>query len=161
MAEFEYEPHEGFYLSFGMALSGYDDELDGDLEPRKTMVEVEETMEGFGEEYAEETGASVVRVRGDHGWREYTWSNGAAHRYDWTHHLMDLRCVKCQSPRCDLFMVRDGVWEASGIDGWVCFRCLEEALDRQLTPADFDPGVPANTDVVSHEPELRSRMGLP
>jgi hypothetical protein len=160
MAEFEYEPVAGFFLSFGTSLSGYSTKLDGDdFEPCKTMVEVEETMQDFGEEFVEETGAAIVKVRGDQGWREYTWSNGAVHRWEWKHHLMDMRCSHCKSADNDLYMVKDGVWEESGLDGWTCFRCLEDAIDRRLEPADFIEDIPANTDHDRfHGPELRGRI---
>ena len=31
------------------------------------------------------TGESRVRIHGAHGWREFEWSNGAVHRYEWKH----------------------------------------------------------------------------
>jgi hypothetical protein len=41
----------------------------------------------------------------------------------------------------------------------VCFRCLEAAIGRRFVPADFKPGVPANS-AEYHGLELRARMGL-
>jgi hypothetical protein len=80
--------------------------------------------------------------------------------FEWTHHLLDLRCHHCKSLDNDLYMVTDEVWETSGLDGWACFRCLENAIARRLDPSDFEPDIPANTDQTYHEPEVRSRMGL-
>jgi len=107
-----------------------------------------------------ETGASVTRVRGAHGWRVFEWNNGAVHRYEWEHVLLDLRCDRCKSPDAAVYMVNDELWASSGLDGWACFRCLEEAIGRRLVPADFKPGLPCNSDEANHGPELCARIGL-
>jgi hypothetical protein len=57
-------------------------------------------------------------------------------------------------------MVTDELWASSRLDGWVCFWCLEEAIGRRLVPADFKPGLPCNSELAHHRPELRARMGL-
>ncbi|WP_219069995.1 hypothetical protein [Candidatus Mycobacterium methanotrophicum] len=56
-------------------------------------------------------------------------------------------------------MVTDEVWASSGFSRHECWRCLEEAIGRRLTPADFKQ-LPANTDESWHTEELRERIGL-
>ena len=70
----------------------------------------------------------------------------------------DLRCPRCGSPDNDMYMVTDELWESSGLGSFECFRCLEEAIGRQLVPFDFKRGLPAN-DGYHHGPELRQRIG--
>jgi hypothetical protein len=55
-------------------------------------------------------------------------------------------------------MVTDDLWASSGLESYECFRCLEEAIGRQLVPVDFKRGLPAN-DGHHHGPELRRRIG--
>jgi hypothetical protein len=51
------------------------------------------------------------------------------HRFDWEHVLIDLRCIRCKrSEIAAIYMVRDELWVSSGLDGWPCFRCFEEAI---------------------------------
>jgi hypothetical protein len=103
-----------------------------------------------------------VRIHGSHGWREYDWDNGAVHRYEWEHVLIDRRCDRCKRPeKAAVYMVNNELWASSGLDGWACFRCLEEVIGRRLVPADFKPGVPCNSDEAKHGTELGERMGLP
>ena len=144
----------------GASVSGLSEAEDGEWDsgvPELSEVELE--IENAVREYGDETGSFLTRVSGSHGWRVFEWSDGAVHRYEWTHHLLDLRCAHCKSPNNDFYMVTDEVWESSDLDGWACFRCLEKAIGRRLWPDDFKPGLPAN-DGDHHEPELRSRMGL-
>ncbi|NNH73853.1 hypothetical protein HLB23_29040 [Nocardia uniformis] len=143
-----------------LTVSGYDDELDGDLNlPDGDLVDVESSIQDLTADYAELRRARPTRIRGDHGWREIEWDNGAVHRYEWTPYTMDMRCDECSSPDADLYVVHDELWASSGLDGWVCFRCLEKAIGRRLVPSDFK-SLPGNTDVVHHGPELRERLGL-
>jgi hypothetical protein len=42
--------------------------------------------------------------------------------------------------RCEVYMVRDPVWKAAGLepmDGCICIGCLEKRLGRRLNPKDF------------------------
>jgi len=160
VSEFDYELAEGFVVWWGLSVSGYDDEIDGDLESYDTLVEVETAIQDLEDDYADDSGASLVRVRGAHGWREHTWNNGAVHRYQWRHAVIDKRCEQCQSPKNDLYMVKNEVWDQAGYGGWACFRCVETAIGRRLEPDDFKPDLPANTDYVRHEPDLRARIGI-
>jgi hypothetical protein len=54
-------------------------------------------------------------------------------------------CIDCGSDvTAQQFMVYDEVWASAGLDdGWICVDCLEAALGRPLTGADF-PSVPCN-----------------
>jgi hypothetical protein len=161
MTDFEYRPEAGIASAWVLLVSGYGDAVDGqvDAETRR-LSDVEFEIESMTDDYRADTGASLTRVHGSHGWRVFEWDNGAVHRYEWEQVLLDLRCSYCKSPDADLYMVTDEVWASSGLDGWACFRCLEEALGRRLVPADFQPGVPANTHEAHHGPELRERLGL-
>lgn len=166
MTDFDYEVIPGVYYDWGLTISGYPegDVMNGDLgDSLRGLFGVEEAIADITEEYAEESGSSMTRVRGAHGWREFTWSDGSVHRYEWEMYPLDMRCAKCKSPDNDLYMVTDEVWASTGLApdvGWVCYRCVEGLLGRQLAPADFDPNIPANTDTVGHGEELRQRMGL-
>jgi hypothetical protein len=55
--------------------------IDGpvDAETRR-LSDVECEIEYMVNDYGAETGASLTRVRGSHGWREFEWNNGAVHR---------------------------------------------------------------------------------
>lgn len=76
--------------------------------------------------------------------------------------LIDRRCDRCKRPEIGaVYMVNNELSASSGLDGWQCFRCLEEVIGRRLVPADFKPGLPCNSDEANHGPELRARMGLP
>jgi hypothetical protein len=68
--------------------------------------------------------------------------------------------VRCQALNKRALRRPHEVWESSGLDGWPCWRCREEAIGRRLVPADFKPGLPCNSDEAHHELELRARMGL-
>lgn len=163
MSDFDYRPEPGIIIDWVVTLSGFgDDEYDGEYpEALHDLSDVEALIEDYVGLHQEQTGEALTRVRGSHGWREYTWSGGAVHRYEWRHVTLDLRCQACLSPQIScLFMVTDAVWEQAGLDGWVCFRCVEASLGRKLRPEDFKPGLPANTDETYHEPELRQRLGL-
>ena len=140
-----------------MTVSGYDDidDINGECDSQDTLADVEILMENFENEYCDHTGASLVRVHGAHGWREFEWTNGAVHRYEWNHFELDLRCPRCGSPDNDLYMITDKLWASSGLKAH-----LERAIGRQLVPADFKPGLPANDGKYTiHGPELRQRMG--
>jgi hypothetical protein len=42
--------------------------------------------------------------------------------------------------RCEVYMVRDSVWKAAGLEpmgGCICIGCLEQRLGRRLSPKDF------------------------
>ncbi len=162
MSQFEYRPQDGVRILWGLTLTGYAgefDHLDGDFDPMDNLSDIEATIENFEGEYPAHSGARIVRVSGGHGWREYEWSNGKVHRYEWSHGEMDCRCQNCQSPDNDICMVTDDVWQQSKLDGWVCYRCIERAIGRELTPADF-PDLPCNDPrQFTHTPELRRRIG--
>ncbi|MFF0532932.1 hypothetical protein ACFYT3_31750 [Nocardia amikacinitolerans] len=160
MTGFDFHLQDGVLNLWGLTVSGYDDEIDGHLDlPDGDLVDVESAINDLTVDYIEMRGAHPTRVRGDHGWREIEWDNGARHRYEWAPYELDLRCDECRSPDSDLYMVHDELWESSGLDGRVCFRCLEKAIGRRLVPSDFK-AVPANTDETHHGPELRQRIGL-
>jgi hypothetical protein len=163
MTGFDYQPQLGVLSEWLLRVSGYEDnDLNGqlDLPPPHGLVELEETIQEWEHEYGRETDAYPTRIHGAYGWRQFEFDNGAVHRYEWEHVLIDLRCDRCKSPDADLFMVTKELWDSSGLDGCACFRCLEAAIGRQLVPADFPGDIPANTDEVRHGPELRARMGL-
>ena len=145
---FDYQPQRGVLSEWLLRVSGYDDDvLNGqlDLLPPRGLVEMEAEIREWTHEYAEETGAYPTRIRGGFGWREFEWDNGAVHRYEWEHVLIDMRCDRCKRPEiAELYTVTDEIWASSGLDGWVCFRCLEAAIGRRLVPADFKREIPAN-----------------
>lgn len=126
------------------------------------LVELELEIRTCEEDYEADTGARPVHIHGGYGWREFVYDNGAVHRYEWEHVLIDIRCRVRNRPRiAQIYMVIDKLWESSGLDGWPRWRCFEKAIGKHLVPADFKPGLPCNSEVASHEPELRTRMGLP
>ena len=48
---------------------------------------------------------------------------------------------------CEVYMVRDSVWKAAGLEpmgGCICIGCLERRLGRRLKPKDFHPRDPFN-----------------
>ena len=50
--------------------------------------------------------------------------------------------------RCEVYMVRDSVWKAAGLEpmgGCICIGCLEQRLGRKLTPKDFPRRHPFNS----------------
>lgn len=161
-ALFEFRPQAGFRLEWSLTLTGYadeDDNLDGDFDLMDSLTDIEATMENIEGEYPEHSNASLVMVRGGFGWREFHWSNEKVHRYEWIDCVFDSRCRRCESPDNNIFMVTDEVWRESGLDGWVCFRCVEDSLGRELVPTDFKD-VPCNDPTcMRHVPELRRRMG--
>jgi hypothetical protein len=159
VTDFDYHVKPGIALMWVLRVTGYSDELDGHVD-EEDLSDVEFQIECLVADYRTDTGASLTRVRGSHGWRVYEWSNGAVHRYEWEHAEKDLRCGRCESPDNELYMVKNKLWASSGLDGFVCFRCLEGAIGRRLVPADFKPETATNTDEVHHSPELRRRMGL-
>jgi len=157
---FDFHLQDGILNLWGLTVSGYDDEIDGDLDlPDGDLIDVESTIHDLTLDYIDRKGALPTRIRGDHGWREIEWDNDARHRYEWAPYELDLRCDQCRSPDADLYMVHDELWESSGLEGRVCFRCLEKAIGRALVPSDFK-ALPANTDETHHGPELRQRIGL-
>jgi len=165
VTDFEYRLEEGVLIFWTLSLSGYDGEvdgLDGDFAPVDALSEIEATIENFEEEYREVSGATLVRVHGAHGWRVYQWDNGAVHRYEWKYTPQDRRCHRCKRAAVTaVYMVTDELWASSELDGWACFRCLEEAIGRRLVPADFKPGLPCNSELARHHGlALRARMGL-
>jgi hypothetical protein len=51
------------------------------------------------------------------------------------------------SERSEIYMVRNKVWAAAGMEpggGCLCIGCLEKRLGRQLRPKDFQPRHPFN-----------------
>lgn len=47
----------------------------------------------------------------------------------------------------EYYMVHDSIWALTGLDkndGQLCITCLEERINRKLTPADFT-GAPINS----------------
>jgi hypothetical protein len=143
VAEFEYRLQNGIHVRWAVTVSGYDDFDDANRErvSHDTLVDVESTMDRFERQYADLTGASLVAVKGAHGWREFEWSSGAVHRYEWNHFEVDLRCPRCGNPDNDPYMVTDELWASSGLESYECFRCLENAIGRQLVPVDFKRGI--------------------
>jgi hypothetical protein len=161
VTDFDYRPEAGLVIAWVLRVSGYDEDVDGQVDAETMRLsDVEFEIESMEDDYKAEAGASLTRVHGSHGWRVYEWNNSAVHRYEWEHVLVDLRCHHCKSPDAAVYMVKNKVWASSGLDGWACFRCLEEAIGRRLVPADFKPGLPCNSEEAHHEPELRDRMGL-
>lgn len=167
VSEFDYRPQPGFLSEWQLCVSGYDDpdlNLNGDLDilPPWELAEVEVQIRAWEDEYVEETGATLLRVHGAWGWREFEYDNDAVHRFEWRHELIDMRCPRCMRPEiADLYIVTDELWTASGFESHECWRCLEEVIGRRLVPSDFQPGVPVNTDESLHSEELRARIGLP
>jgi hypothetical protein len=50
--------------------------------------------------------------------------------------------------QCEVYMVRDSVWKAAGLepmDGRICVGCLEKRLGRNLRPKDFPRRHPFNS----------------
>jgi hypothetical protein len=163
VTDFDYRPEPGFLVEWGVYVSGYLNQFDGewDWDDFRRLSDIELAIEATEDEYKADTGASLTRVHGSHGWRVYEWDDGAVHRYEWKHAVRDRRCPRCKSPAVTaVYMVTDELWASSGLDGWACFRCLEEAIGRRLVPADFKPGLPCNSEEAHHGPELRTRMEL-
>lgn len=161
---FDHQPEGGVLSEWSLSVSGYDDGiLNGQIDtlPPHGLAEVEIEIRTWEEDYEDDTGAFPVRIRGGYGWREFVYDNGAVHRYEWAHVLLDIRCRLCKRPEiARVYMVTDELWESSGLKGWPCWRCFEKAIGRRLVPTDFQPGIPCNSEEGNHEPELRARMGL-
>jgi hypothetical protein len=50
--------------------------------------------------------------------------------------------------RCEVYMVRDSIWKAAGLEpmgGCICIGCLEGRLGRRLKPKDFPRRHPFNS----------------
>jgi hypothetical protein len=68
-------------------------------------------------------------------------------------------CADCGNDTLphEQYMLFDAVWaQAGGGDGFLCVGCLEDRLDRRLTPDDF-LAVPLNDDSELDSVRLRSR----
>lgn len=74
--------------------------------------------------------------------------------------LRTTRCDLCRALKHEYYAVHDRVWRASGLGNAVaCVACLEGALSRRLTPADFSDA-PINRRTLRSD-TLRNRMGEP
>ena len=62
---------------------------------------------------------------------------------------------------CEVYMVRDAVWKAAGMDPWggcLCIGCLEQRIGRRLRPKDFPRHHPFNR-ALPGTPRLMERQG--
>jgi hypothetical protein len=71
------------------------------------------------------------------------------------------RCHDCSHDFDEYFMVRHGIWAASGLRrGLLCVGCLEKRIGRQLHSGDFD-NYEVNIDNSARSLRLRTRMKTP
>ena len=47
------------------------------------------------------------------------------------------RCADCHRPKADYYMLHDALWDSLGVDGELCFGCLEIRLARPLGVDDL------------------------
>jgi hypothetical protein len=62
---------------------------------------------------------------------------------------------------CEVFRVRDAVWEKAGMEpfgGCLCVGCLEKRVGHKLTPKDFEPNHTFNATDMPSTPRLLSRL---
>jgi hypothetical protein len=131
VTDFGYRPEEGSRSSGGCALSGYDDETDDEWDwGFRHLSELEYVIEQDEAGYGKETGTSLLRVHGSHGWR--VSSGTTARSIGTSGSTRSETCDRCKSPDAAVYMVNDELWASSGLDGWACYRCLEEAIGRRL-----------------------------
>jgi hypothetical protein len=60
----------------------------------------------------------------------------------------------------EVYMVRDGVWKAAGMEpygGCLCIGCLEKRIGRKLKPKDFDRNHVFNKSELPCTERLRDR----
>jgi hypothetical protein len=71
------------------------------------------------------------------------------------------RCHDCSHDFDEYYMVRHGIWAASGLrKGLLCVGCLEKRIGRQLHADDF-PDFEVNIDDSARSLRLRTRMKTP
>lgn len=154
---FEYAPVDGVYSSWVMSV---DDEPTWEGYDR--LSDVEQAIEAWVEDEAEERGAEITRVAGSHGWRTYELSVGSPLRFEWEHAPIDFRCLACGVDTInEYYMVHDHIWSDVGFgDGLACLGCVEERLGRMLNSTDFNSALRVNTDADRpRTARLRHRLG--
>lgn len=132
--DFEYRPAAGIRLGWRLESQGHLVEA-----LVENLCEVEDAVARAITAYCGENSVDVTLVRGGHGWREFITSNGNVMSCAWTMVQRDFRCAACGYDTWDeTYRVDDRVWQAVGnIDGRLYIGCLEQRLDRPLTPHDF------------------------
>lgn len=69
-------------------------------------------------------------------------------------------CADCETDTADLgewYMLKPEIWQAAGMTkGFLCIGCVEQRLERKLTPTDF-PDAPVNRP--SKSDRLLNRLG--
>lgn len=133
-AEFEYRLTPGIHYGWRVESRGTVVEA-----AAGSLGEVEDALDDAVFTYCAEHSAIIIGVRGGHGWREYTATGGDVLTYVWTLLERDFRCIDCQYDTWDeTYRVGDPLWAAAGnATGKLCVGCLEQRINRSLTPEDF------------------------
>lgn len=157
MTDFPYRPAAGIRPGWRLeCLSLLTDAVVEDL------CEVEKAVAQSVSAYCHDNALAITRVRGGHGWREFTISSGNVISYRWTMVLRDFRCAACGYDTWDeTYRVHDRVWAAAGNGGGrLCISCLERRLNRPLVPGDFvsDDDIQADRQA---SPRLTDRQKRP
>jgi hypothetical protein len=74
-------------------------------------------------------------------------------------HAAGLEAKFIHGETTEIYMVRDRIWQAAGLEEWsgyVCIGCLEKRLGRQLRPKDFTDHV---FNTLPCTPRLQKRRG--
>jgi hypothetical protein len=72
VTDFEYCPQEGIVIIWELRLSGYDEDVDGELGIGfGQLSDLEREIEDMADTYIAETGAALTKVQGAHGWRVF------------------------------------------------------------------------------------------
>lgn len=158
--DFQYRPVPGFRL--GWRLESQGPLADAVVE---NLCEVEEAIARAITAHCHEHAVALTLVRGAHGRREFTTTNGNVISYRWTMVLRDFRCAACGYDTWDeTYRVDDRLWAAAGdVCGRLCIGCLEQRLHRPLTPGDFvdDDDVPKNRPASQRLTDRRIRPPAP
>lgn len=158
--DFQYRPAPGIRL--GWRLESHDPFTDAVVD---NLCEVEEALARAITAHCHENAVALTLVRGAHGWREFTTSNGNVTSYRWTMVLRDFSCAACGYDTWDeTYRVNDPLWAAAGdVRGRLCIGCLEQGLHRPLTPDDFvdDDDVPMNRPTSQRLTDRRIRPQPP
>ena len=74
----------------------------------------------------------------------------------------DWRIKQTIDDQSELYMVRDAVWKAAGMEpmgGCLCIGCLEKRIGHKLKPKDFDHSSPFNRPDLPGTERLLDRRG--
>lgn len=156
--EFEYRLTPGIHHGWRVESGGTVVEPAAD-----SLSEVEDALDNAVFTYCAEHSAIITLVRGGHGWREFTTTSGDVLTYEWTLLERDFRCIDCGYDTWnETYRVDDSLWAAAGnAAGRLCIGCLEQRINRPITPEDFVNNDPNSHAAQPSSPRLRDRRDPP